>query len=961
MSGQPAGRAPVRADLNDGASTAASTGSRSRFWVAILLLGAAAVCFYFAPFLSHAAQVAVYLVIEAGAVVAVFASLRLNRPAEPLAWALFGAGMLSLTLGDAVWYWLSLVQNVSPTYSLADVFYLGEYPLLIAGLILLVRARTDRAALLDTLMITTGVLVVILEFVVRPSLEGSTGSALDMAVLVAYPIADVALLAVLVRSALTGNLRSPVLLLILAGLTATFLADALYLWIGQIDPDFGVYRSPIDAAWLMSMTVWAAAAMHPAARIRLAADGTDWMPKSPARALLLAAALLLVPATVAAEAVSGSTSYSPALLIAWVVIAILVVLRMDAALSAARESEERFRTIFEDSPAGMIIARRGLIVLVNATVRSMFRLNRSNVRGIPLTDLVAPGRRQELMDRIDDRDQGGRLPRDSETTGLRGDGSQFALVVDTQNIALPDGPATIGFLLDVSARKEAEETLRASERRYRDLFESNPHPMWIYDSETLRFLAVNDTAVRQYGWSAEQLLSMTIADIRPPDDAPASLDLPQARPEVPGSPEPVRHLRANGTTIQVEVTTHELLWNGRTARVVLAIDVTERKSLEAQLRQAQKMEAVGLLAGGIAHDFNNLLTAIRGFAELHLTEHPLGDPSRVDVLEIEHAADRAAQLTRGLLSFSRRADVHPAALDLAEVTSGAAELVRRLVGEHIVVRVETAGPMPCVLADRVEIDQVLLNLAANARDAMPSGGEIFIRVATVTLTRAFTDAHPGARLGSYVLLEVGDTGLGMDESTQSHLFEPFFTTKRPGEGTGLGLASVYGIVKQANGYIDVESSPGTGSVFRIYLPALDGATPAARGRVTSDQVRGNGAETILLVEDEPAVRLFAQRVLGDCGYAVLAFADPKVALDAATGNPGAFDALVTDVVMPTMSGPTLAERITVLRPGLPVLFMSGYGRDMVPAGAPTPLTKPFTASDLAAAVGALFGRSQQAA
>jgi signal transduction histidine kinase len=440
---------------------------------------------------------------------------------------------------------------------------------------------------------------------------------------------------------------------------------------------------------------------------------------------------------------------------------------------------------------------------------------------------------------------------------------------------------------------------------------------------------------------------------------PFSLDLLQTRPEVLGSPEPVRHLRANGTTIQVEVTSHELLWNGRTARVVLAIDVTERKSLEAQLRQAQKMEAVGLLAGGIAHDFNNLLTAIRGFAELHLTEHPLGDPGRVDVLEIEHAADRATQLTRDLLSFSRRADVHPVALDLAEVVSGAAALVRRLVGEHIVVRVETASPVPCVLADRVEIDQVLLNLAANARDSMPSGGEVLIRVATVTLTRAFTEAHPGARLGSNVLLEVGDTGFGMDEATQSHLFEPFFTTKRPGEGTGLGLASVYGIVKQANGYIDVESGPDTGSVFRIYLPALEVATPAARARFATDQVRSNGAETILLVEDEPAVRLFAQRVLVDAGYAVLAFADPKVALDAAIGNPGAFDALVTDVVMPTMSGPTLAERIAALRPGLPVLFMSGYGRDMVPASAPTPLVKPFTASDLAAAVGALFGRANK--
>ena len=410
---------------------------------------------------------------------------------------------------------------------------------------------------------------------------------------------------------------------------------------------------------------------------------------------------------------------------------------------------------------------------------------------------------------------------------------------------------------------------------------------------------------------------------------------------------------------------------GDAGRLVVLRDVTERRAfederraaeereveLEARLRMSAKMEAVGQLAGGVAHDFNNLLTAIRGFAELHLAAHSPDDPGRDDVLEIERAAERAAELTKGLLAFSRRADAHPAPIDLAEVASNAVALLRRLVGEHITVRLEAHPEVPYVLADRVQIDQVLLNLAANARDAMPAGGTLTVAVQPAMLTRAFAIAHPGARPGRHVLLEVADTGVGMDEATQAHLFEPFFTTKPPGAGTGLGLASVYGIVKQAAGYIDAESHPGAGSVFRVYLPVFDGETPEAQAKPAAGKARSGGSETILLVEDESAVRLFAQRVLEDGGYRVVAFGDPGAAFEALLGDPGAFDALVTDVVMPTMSGPTLAERVIELRPGLPILFMSGYRGSALRAGAPPVLAKPFGARELADAVGALFGRS----
>ena len=406
-------------------------------------------------------------------------------------------------------------------------------------------------------------------------------------------------------------------------------------------------------------------------------------------------------------------------------------------------------------------------------------------------------------------------------------------------------------------------------------------------------------------------------------------------------------------------------------RLIVLHDVTEHRAfeakrraadereveLEARMRQSAKMEAVGQLAGGVAHDFNNLLTAIRGFAEMHIAEHAPDDPGRQDVIEIQHAAERAVQLTRGLLAFSRRADVRPVPLDLDEVASDSVVLLRRLVGEHIVVALDVNTKVPLVLADPVQIDQVLLNLAANARDAMPSGGTLTIVVKPATLTRAFARSHPGARTGRHVLLEISDTGVGMDAATQEHLFEPFFTTKPPGEGTGLGLASVYGIVKQAEGYVDVESSPGGGSVFRVYLPALEGATPEARSKPAARQTRGGGTETILLVEDDAAVRLFAQRALEDHGYRVVAFGDPSAALEAVIGDPSSFDAVVTDVVMPTMSGPMLVERIVAIRPGLPAVFMSGYGGGALPVGAPPPLAKPFSARDIADAVGAMFGRA----
>ncbi|MGH7466881.1 MAG: ATP-binding protein [Longimicrobiales bacterium] len=383
-----------------------------------------------------------------------------------------------------------------------------------------------------------------------------------------------------------------------------------------------------------------------------------------------------------------------------------------------------------------------------------------------------------------------------------------------------------------------------------------------------------------------------------------------------------------------------------------------RKS-EEQLRQAQKMEAVGQLAGGIAHDFNNLLTAIRGHAELLLGEMASQHPLRSDLEEINRAAERASTLTRQLLAFSRRQILQPRVLDLDVVVAEMERLLRRLIGEDIELVTSSAAANAFVRADRGQLEQVLMNLAVNARDAMPAGGRLTITADTVTLDESYVRLHPGARSGAYVRLSVCDTGTGMDAGTLLHVFEPFFTTKAVGKGTGLGLAMVYGIVKQSGGYIAVESETGMGTTFEIYLPRVCEEPDVIR-EPTAQPEPSDGAHTILLVEDEDAVRSLASRILRDRGYAVLEARDGAEALRIAETYKGSIHILLTDVVMPRMGGRELVERLTPSRPGMRVVYMSGYTNDAlvhygVLSGTGTWfLEKPFTPKTLTAKLQAVL-------
>jgi PAS domain S-box-containing protein len=469
-------------------------------------------------------------------------------------------------------------------------------------------------------------------------------------------------------------------------------------------------------------------------------------------------------------------------------------------------------------------------------------------------------------------------------------------------------------------RKHAEDQLKESEAKYRVLFESNPEAMWVYDDTTQRFLAVNDAAVDRYRWSRDEFLRMSIGDIRP--------EAEQGKVEAPLARRGLRHRRKDGSLIDVEVLAHPVTFAGRSARLVLAKDVTERLRLEQQLRQAQKMEAVGRLAGGVAHDFNNILTAILGSAELLIQDLPEGHEHRIDAEEIRRAAQRAADLTRQLLAFSRQQVLAPKVLDVNAVVQGVERMLRRLIGENIELRTTLARDLGAVRADPSQLEQVILNLAVNARDAMPQGGKLTIETAHADLDEDYAPATAGT--GRHVLLAVSDTGTGMDEATRAHLFEPFYTTKEIGRGTGLGLATVYGVVKQSGGHIWVYSEPGHGSTFKIYLPTVaESPEPVVTAEQLAVREAAGGTETILLVEDEQIVRSLARRVLIQQGYTVLDAPAGPEALALSDAHTGEIHLLLTDVVMPGIGGRELARRFAARRPDAGVLYLSGYSDDAI--------------------------------
>ncbi|HET7210070.1 MAG TPA: PAS domain S-box protein [Terriglobales bacterium] len=478
---------------------------------------------------------------------------------------------------------------------------------------------------------------------------------------------------------------------------------------------------------------------------------------------------------------------------------------------------------------------------------------------------------------------------------------------------------------DVTQRKEAEESLRVSESGFRSMIEDAPYGIYRASADG-KLLRANPALQKMLGYEKlDELLNASLpADVfRNPPDFNGLTELLQGANEFKDVE--VELKRRDGAPITVRCTGRKVKEEHESVPCfdVFAEDVTERRILERQLRMAGKMEAVGRLSGGIAHDFNNLLGVIIGYGQVLKRRLGAGSDLLECAEEIEKAGQRAASLTRQLLAFSRQQILTPSILKLNDLVLDMAKMLPRLIGEDITTNTSLSSDLGMVRADQSQIEQVIMNLAVNARDAMPEGGTLRIETANVELDQAYAWQHPGAKPGHYVMLAVIDSGTGIDPDTLTHIFEPFFTTKEVGKGTGLGLATVYGVVKQSGGYIWVESEPGLGASFQIFLPQVDEPTADIAAKTAVDDTVG-GSETILLVEDSEALRKLTRSFLESHGFKVLVAQDGEEALQVETRYSAKIDLLLTDVVMPGMNGRVLAERLLPRQRGMRVLYISGY-------------------------------------
>jgi two-component system, cell cycle sensor histidine kinase and response regulator CckA len=762
--------------------------------------------------------------------------------------------------------------------------------------------------------------------------------------------------------------------------------------------------------------------------------------------------------------------------------------RMEASL---RESEARLRTYLESASEGIVaVDREGRIEFVNARTGEMFGYTRGELIGQPLEILLPEryrdmhtGRRAMYAANPRMRPMGMEL----SLTGRRKDGTEFPIEVGLSAVPVDGGLVQIGFINDITIRKRAEEELKESEERLRNLMETTSDWVWEFDENAV-FTYVSPRIRTILGYEPEELLGRPVFDFMPEEEARRVREFHQVVSALAAPIQNFEHaglhktgrlavletsavpwFDRNGTfrgyrgidrdvterkkadealrrseaslaraqriahlgNWEEDVLTGELRWSeevyrifqipkdepltretfyervheeDRAAvrgavqaamasgtpysidhRIVLpddgvrhvrelaevardskggvrllgtVQDVTEYKRLEEQLRQSQRMEAVGRLAGGVAHDFNNLLTIISGYSELLALRFPPHAPERNDLDEIIHASERAASLTRQLLAFSRRQILQSTVLNLNTVVADLDKMLRRLIGEDVRLETLLDPALGFAKADPTQIEQVVMNLAVNARDAMPRGGRLTIQTRNVELDRSYSWGHPEVAPGNYVMLAVSDDGIGMSRETMSHIFEPFFTTKSRDKGTGLGLSTVYGIVKQSGGAIFPYSELGRGTTFKIYLPRVDEHAAAQRANAPPPLERG--AETILVVEDEAGVRTLIRAILENNGYRVLEAQRGGEALEILGGSPEPVNLMITDVVMPEMSGSELAVHAAAVAPGMKVLFISGYtdeaivNHGVLDADIPF-LQKPFTQEALTRKIRELLG------
>jgi PAS domain S-box-containing protein len=602
----------------------------------------------------------------------------------------------------------------------------------------------------------------------------------------------------------------------------------------------------------------------------------------------------------------------------------------------------------------------GTVTAWNAGAERLYGYSAEETIGRPLT-LHVPADRAGEMGRILARIRRGEVVDRFETVRIRKDGTRIDVSLTVAPIRSGSGEVIGASTIarDITLQKQAAESIqklaRAVEQAKSAIFMTDPDGSITY---------ANPAFEETYAYSMRQALGKTPRILKSGRHDEAFYESFWRR-LLAG--ESVREEFVNrtrdGRLVTVDASVSPVLdaQGRRTGFIAVHEDITARRQLEDQLRQAQKMEAVGQLAGGVAHDFNNLLTAILGYAELLASKLPADSGLQGEIGEIREAGQRAASLTRQLLAFSRKQVLAPVVLRLNDLVENVEKMLRRVIGEDVqlVTRLDPAGGN--VRADPGQLEQVIVNLAVNARDAMPNGGTLTIETAGVELDGSYAERHAMVPPGRYTMLAVGDTGVGMDVATRERIFEPFFTTKEKGKGTGLGLSTVYGIVKQSAGYIWVYSEPSVGTTFKVYLPRVEEAASAIPVRSMESPV-APGTETILLVEDEPAIRALSRRVLETSGYRVLDSGRGTDALERARAEKEPIDLLLTDLVMPNMGGAELASRLQELHPEIRVLFMSGYTDDAVVRSGLLGtgrafLQKPFTPQNLARKVRELLDAS----
>ncbi len=595
---------------------------------------------------------------------------------------------------------------------------------------------------------------------------------------------------------------------------------------------------------------------------------------------------------------------------------------------ALRKSEERFRLFFENQPEYCyMVSPEGKILNINKSALTTLGYDKEEIIGKPLiTTVYAHSSRERAKSLFRKWKETGEL-RNEELNIITKDGIERTVLLSVDALKDDKGNIyqSISVQRDITKRKKAEIKLKESESRHKVLFEASADGILIVDTKTKEFKYANSALCRMLGYSEEELKTMGVEDIHPKESLEyviSEFDA-QAKGEKTLA-QNIPCLRKDGEIVYTDINATLALIDGKNCDVFFFRDITEHRQLEEQLRQSQKMEAVGRLAGGVAHDFNNLLTAMLGYSEMLIADPGLNDTQRKYIEEIKKSSERAASLTQQLLAFSRKQILKPKILNINTLIADIKKLLHRLIGEDIHLISKLDSKLGVIKADPGQVEQIIMNLVVNARDAMPMGGKLTIETRNVYLDEEYGKARADVQPGRYVMLAVSDTGHGMDEETKEHLFEPFFTTKEKGKGTGLGLSTIYGIVKQSEGYVCVYSELNKGTSFKVYFPRVDEVEKEDEN-IFKESKSLTGSETILIVEDEEMVRNLIYESLKIFGYDLIEAGNGKKALQVCkTDSEKQIQLLITDVIMPDMGGSELAKKLEKLKPNMKVLYISGY-------------------------------------